>query len=95
MSDYMDGSFTDPKAEMVSATIAPIPPTTSPTSSITPPPGWLPMHDGFVQIHADKGEDANSIAILMEAEFPGLRTDPMEWIQERIRLGRDGRVMNY
>jgi len=74
MSDYMDGSFTDPRAEMVSATIAPIPPITSPISFTIPPPGWFPMQDELAQFYADKGEDTDSIAILIETEFPGLRT---------------------
>ena len=34
------------------------------------------MHDDFVQIHADKGEDVGCIAILMETEFRGLTANP-------------------
>lgn len=70
----MDGPFTDPRAEMVSATIAPRPTMTSPISFTTPPPGWFPTQDELVHFYADKGEDTDSIAILIETEFPGLRT---------------------
>lgn len=48
MSDYINGLFTDFKAEMVFAIIALILPTTFLILFITLFPGWLFMHDGFV-----------------------------------------------
>lgn len=34
------------------------------------PQGWTPIHTAFVKDLASKGEDAGSILILFEAEFP-------------------------
>lgn len=41
---------------------------TAPTSKL--PKGWTPTHTAFVKDLARNGEDAGSILILFEAEFP-------------------------
>lgn len=41
-----------------------------PKSTSKLPQGWTPTHTAFVKDLASKGEDAGSILILFEAEFP-------------------------
>ena len=55
-----------------------------------PPAGWTEAHSHALSRHARNHEDAKSIAILLEAEFPELRNVggggvlDERWIQERM-----------
>ena len=54
-------------------------------TSTTKPAGWLPVHDTFVKDLAQKGEDARSITILIETEYPGLQGRvAVEWIKTKM-----------
>ena len=49
------------------------------------PMGWLPVHDAFVKDLAKKGEDAKSITILLETEYPSLVGKVgLEWVRNRM-----------
>ncbi|MCJ1481668.1 hypothetical protein MMC06_001827 [Schaereria dolodes] len=64
----------------------PPPAAASPFSSpSTAPPGWSSHHDVFVRSLASKGEDAETIVILLEAEYPDLVGKVSEgWVGERV-----------
>ncbi len=55
--------------------------------------GWLPHHDAFVRRHARNGEDARTIVILFETEFPDVDLGvpgsgtKEGWIRERMKKG--------
>jgi hypothetical protein len=54
------------------------------------PTGWSTKHDDFISRHARNGEDATSIAILCEVEFPKVKCQ-MEWVKRRLaELNREG-----
>jgi len=56
-----------------------------PANDATKPAGWLPVHDTFVKDLAKKGEDANSILILLEAECSSLQGKvSVAWIRTRM-----------
>lgn len=56
-----------------------------PTNASCKPSGWLPVHDVFVKDLAKKGEDAKSVMILLETEFPSLQGKVgMEWLRKRM-----------
>ena len=48
------------------------------------PKSWASTHDTFVAFHARNGEDAASIAILLEAEFPTLAPVSEVWVRSRM-----------
>ncbi|OCT48393.1 hypothetical protein CLCR_04479 [Cladophialophora carrionii] len=57
-------------------------------SSISPkphhPPDWTTKHDAFVREKARHGEDAESIRILFEVEYPGVKVTKA-WISARMK----------
>jgi hypothetical protein len=60
------------------------------TAASTARRGWLPAHDAFVRRHGRNGEDADTIVILFETEFPdvALGAGPAAkkgWIRERMK----------
>ncbi|KAI9732615.1 MAG: hypothetical protein M1834_003951 [Cirrosporium novae-zelandiae] len=56
-----------------------------PQTTPTAPIGWTPTHDAFIKDLYLKGEDAESIRILLEAEFPAMRGRISKiWIRERV-----------
>ncbi|KIX04235.1 uncharacterized protein Z518_07789 [Rhinocladiella mackenziei CBS 650.93] len=54
------------------------------SSKSTKPKNWRPEHDDFIRQHARNGEDAMSILILFETEFPNVMLTH-EWIAERVK----------
>lgn len=48
------------------------------------PKAWASKHDAFVTFHAGNGEDAASIAILIEVEYPELGTVSETWVKSRM-----------
>ncbi|KAG9778286.1 hypothetical protein KCU88_g4308, partial [Aureobasidium melanogenum] len=54
------------------------------SASTRQPKSWLPEHDAFIRRHARNGEDATSISILFETEFPGVRVT-RDWIGTRMK----------
>lgn len=61
--------------------------TTYPNTSADPkkPEGWTATHDEAVRKHARNGEDHDSIAILLETEFPILLNKlSVEWVRKRV-----------
>jgi hypothetical protein len=54
------------------------------TSHPSPPKIWSTTHDAFVRDKAGDGEDAESIRIMFEVEFPGVKATKA-WIQSRMR----------
>ena len=66
-----------------SSTIMPAPGTLD--SSTSRPPGWTSAHDDFVRSLAKNGEDARTVTILLETEFPALlgKVD-MAWVKGRM-----------
>jgi len=56
-----------------------------PANTSTKPTGWLPVHDAFVKDLTKKGEDAKSVTILLETEYPLLQGKVgMEWVRKRM-----------
>ncbi|KAJ9613992.1 hypothetical protein H2200_002128 [Cladophialophora chaetospira] len=60
---------------------------TSSSTSIVRPLNWTSQHDAFVREKARHGEDAESIRILFEVEFPGVSVSKA-WIGERMKTGK-------
>ncbi|OQV10266.1 hypothetical protein CLAIMM_14290 [Cladophialophora immunda] len=64
-------------------------PSLRPSSSSTHPPAakrpanWTPTHDAFIRDQARNGEDAESIRILFEVEYPGVNVSKA-WVVERM-----------
>jgi hypothetical protein len=56
------------------------------TSTITTSRGWNSQHTAFVVNQARNGEDANSILILFETEYPNVKVD-LAWIRSLMRAG--------
>lgn len=48
------------------------------------PKTWVSEHDAFIRRHAQNGEDATSIVILLETEYPRLRATK-GWVQKRMK----------
>jgi len=51
--------------------------------SPTKPAGWAAEHDIFVRRHAKNGEDASSITILLETEYPRVAVTNA-WIKRKV-----------
>ncbi|OAG41285.1 hypothetical protein AYO21_04448 [Fonsecaea monophora] len=49
------------------------------------PAKWTPRHDAFIREQARNGEDAESIRILFEVEYPGVSVSKA-WVVERIKV---------
>ncbi|OAL36736.1 hypothetical protein AYO20_04068 [Fonsecaea nubica] len=49
------------------------------------PADWTPRHDAFIREQARNGEDAESIRILFEVEYPGVSVSEA-WVVERIKV---------
>ncbi|KIW76650.1 hypothetical protein Z517_09094 [Fonsecaea pedrosoi CBS 271.37] len=49
------------------------------------PANWTPRHDAFIREQARNGEDAESIRILFEVEYPGVSVSKA-WVVERIKV---------
>ncbi|KEF55022.1 uncharacterized protein A1O9_08675 [Exophiala aquamarina CBS 119918] len=63
----------------------PSPPPASGSGAPTRPANWQPGHDAFVRRLARNGEDATSVLILFEAEFPAVKVF-RAWIEARMKL---------
>ncbi|MCJ1473153.1 hypothetical protein MMC13_001804 [Lambiella insularis] len=67
-----------------------LPTSTSASTSMakaTEPTSWLSIHDSFVRSSAEEGEDAKTILILLETEFPTLQGKVNEeWVKGRMEL---------
>ncbi|OAP54649.1 hypothetical protein AYL99_11097 [Fonsecaea erecta] len=48
------------------------------------PATWTAQHDAFVREQARNGEDAESIRILFEVEFPAVVGVSKAWVRERM-----------
>ncbi|EXJ81625.1 hypothetical protein A1O1_07690 [Capronia coronata CBS 617.96] len=59
-------------------------PNPNPSIPLVRPKPWLPEHDAFIRRHARNGEDATTIAILLETEYPGVRASK-GWIEQRMK----------
>jgi hypothetical protein len=58
--------------------------TSSTTISPSQPKGWTSTHDACIRRHIRNGEDALSILILFETEFPAVRVNEA-WVRQRLR----------
>jgi hypothetical protein len=56
----------------------------SSSTALSRPANWQPGHDAFIRRLARNGEDANSILILFETEFPAIKVS-RAWIAERMK----------
>lgn len=65
-----------------------LPTSTSTSTAIArEPTSWLPTHDSFVRSSAKEGEDAKTILILLETEFPTLQGKVYEeWVKGRMEV---------
>jgi glycine/D-amino acid oxidase-like deaminating enzyme len=55
-----------------------------PQTKMVRPTGWKAEHDTFVRGLARHGEDANSIVILFETEYPRIKISKA-WIMETMK----------
>ncbi|EXJ61188.1 uncharacterized protein A1O5_11980 [Cladophialophora psammophila CBS 110553] len=54
------------------------------------PANWVAKHDAFIREQAHNGEDAESIRILFEVEYPGVIVSKA-WVLERMKATVVGR----
>ena len=85
-------AFNPPQSNRMpsSSTSQKFPDPTSPRSTGSqapkPPVTWTPKHDAFIREKARNGEDAESIHILFDVEFPAVGGVSRAWVRERMEL---------